>query len=116
MKTKNKASPKKNGRAQTNRLNSPGSVTPSKPRKPQGVTKSSLQNAIKIKHETRQLAKHNLRVLKEFWWVAYQDILFVGKGAVGITMRHSDEVIQIALLLIAMVLQWHIHSAERTIR
>jgi hypothetical protein len=112
MKTKNKASPKKIGRAQTKRLNSPEPVTTGQPRQQPGATKSSRKN-LKIKQKTRRLLKRNLRVLKEFWWVAYQDILFVGRGAVGITMRHNDEIIQIVFLLITMYLQWHIHSAEQ---
>jgi hypothetical protein len=104
---RNKAPPKKRGGAQAKCPSSHQSVVPPKPRKPADATK-----ARDLKQKTRQLVKRNEHVLKEFCWVAYHDLLFVARGAVWITIKYHDEIIQIALLLFVMYLQYRIHAAS----
>ncbi|MDE2106694.1 MAG: hypothetical protein KGL39_56285, partial [Patescibacteria group bacterium] len=81
---------KKKGRVQVKYLNSPQTVVPVKPRQHTGATKTTKPSARKQKQH--RLAKKNLRLWKDFWWVIYHDLLFIGNGALGITIKHSDEI------------------------
>jgi hypothetical protein len=107
-----KTSPKTNGEAQTKCPSPPRSEIPRKPSQQTGTSKGkSSQSPTGVeKKKMHQLAKRNLRLLQDFWWVAYHDMLFVGRGAVWITMKHHDELIQIILLTVAMFLEYRLHA------
>ena len=73
-------------------------------------TTKSKSNKWFEKQKTRQLAKRNWRVLKEFCWLAYHDLLFVGKRTVWITGKYHDELIRIVLLIVASFLEYHLDA------
>ena len=107
---KNKAPPKKWGRAQTKRPNSPVAVAPVKPGQPTRTTKASLLNNPLVKKKTRRLVMRNRRVFKDICRIVYRDLLFVAKGVVWTAVKHHDEIIQVILLLLAMFLEYHVHA------
>jgi hypothetical protein len=104
-----KPPPKIRGGVQANGSNSRQLVVPT-PRQQLRTTKSKPTKRFE-KQKTRQLAKRNWRVFKDFWWVVYHDLLFVGNGAAGIVVKRHDEIIQIALLLVVIFLKHHINAS-----
>ena len=111
---RNKAPPKKMGRARAKCPNSPVAVTPATPRQQTGVTKSKPTTKLPEKHKPRQPKKVQQRFRTYFWrlcFLFYKQWISVSKATLWITMKYHDEAVHIILLLVIIYLEYYVHAA-----